>query len=266
MNGRLSLSSEQFNISGGKRQDSADTFLVLPSLETHSGETAALYVVTEASTPGPMGTRARRLVIDAIQEAYTSRFDLSPGPRLRAAIAAAHAELADEFKGHVRVGLSVLASDGTSVYLLQVPPAQAYVIHEGNLHSVGTTGSSKDSAFADSLGTPNKPILSLFRDTMDRSDIVVLCSTWFARELNAEEVRASFATADLDSVVTAMLDFAEGLRVRDATCLVVQSVRHQTVYEDLPRAPVEDGANATGTTLMKQRLLSASCGTRFWMN
>lgn len=224
MNDRLVLSSAYFNVTGGRRQDSADTFRVLASLQTHSGEHAALYAVSEASAPGPMGTRARRLVIDVIQREYTSRFDLPPPNRLKAAVRSAHDELLDEFQGHVRVGLTALIAEGRSLYLLQVPPAQAYVSHEGNLHSVGASPGSDAVPFAQSLGSPNGPEISLFRDTVEASDVIVLCSTWFARELESEELRVAFSRSEPDAITSNLFARVRKLIAREVTCVALQAV------------------------------------------
>lgn len=226
MNDRLVLSSSYFNMSGGRRQDSADTFRVLASLQTHAGDEAALYAVSEASAPGPMGARARRLVIDVIQGEYASRFDLAPGLRLRAAVESAHAELLNEFQGHVRVGLTALVADGPSLYLLQVPPAQSYVVHDGDLHSVSADPAKGSVPFAHSLGGPTDPSIALFRDTMEPSDVIVLCSSWFATELEPEELRSSFALEEPDVIIDDLYTRARRRSGRDVTCIAVQAVAY----------------------------------------
>lgn len=234
MDNHLVLSSSYFNITGGRRQDSADTFRVLASLRTHSGEEAALYAVSEASTPGPMGARARRLVIDIIQGEYASHFDLGPAARLKAAVEAAHQELANEFKGHVRVGLTALVAEGHSLYLLQVPPAQAYVRHEGDLHAVDSKAPNAATPFAHALGASGSPTISMFRDTMEPSDVVVLCSSWFAHELEPDELRAAFSADGPDGITSTLFERARELHAREVTCIALEAISEEAAVVQPP--------------------------------
>jgi hypothetical protein len=239
MNDRLVLSHDSFNIAGGRRQDSADTLRVVPSLQTHTGEVAALFAVSEASTPGPMGARARRLVLDVIQGEYASRFDLAPGARLKSTIQAAQQELLNEFKGHVRIGVTILLAEGSALYLLQVPPAQAYVLHDASLHSVSAAQPHDGAPFAFSLGSANDPYVSLFKDTMEPSDIVVLCSSWFAVEMEPSELRAAFALDGPSEIAGKLFDQARRDGARDVSCIALQATteQHSEELHDVAVAP-----------------------------
>ena len=224
MTDHVLLSTRYFNITGKRRQDSADTLRMLASIQTHSGEKAGFYAVSEASGPGPMGSRARRLVLDTMLGEFTSRFDLPPAARLKAAVLAAQEELVTEFAGHVRVGITVLVSQESSVYLLQVPPAQAFVLQDGNLHSVAPQGTPEASGFAAALGSEDAPNISLFRDTMEPEDAIVLCSSLFARELQPEDLRDAFAVVNPEDIKNKLLMQARRLQVSDASCIVVEAV------------------------------------------
>src|SRR5579884_8899 len=237
---RLLLSSAYFNITGGRRQDSADTFRVLASMQTHSGQEAALYAVSEASAPGPMGSRARRMVIDVIQGAYASQFELGPAARLRGAVLAAHEQLRVEFERHVKVGLTALVAEGTSLYLLQVPPAQAFVLHDASLHSVSAASRMPDKPFAQAMGGDEEPAISLFRDTMEPDDVVLLCSSWFAGRLPAEELRSVFSDDGPDAIVQNLFQRARDLDARDVTAIALQAVPDETVEEEQPNGHVTE--------------------------
>ncbi|HEV3310796.1 MAG TPA: hypothetical protein VG815_09780, partial [Chloroflexota bacterium] len=237
MNDRLVLSSGYFNLAGGRRQDSADSFRVNASLKTHAGDVVGFYAVTEASTPGPLGERARRLAVDAIQGDYASRFDLQPGARLKAAVQSAHHTLVTEFGGQVSVGLTVLVGHGPSLYLLQVPPSQAYVVHDGSLHSVSAGGAGDGAeGFANALGSSAGPRVSRFRDTIEPLDTIVLCSSWFARELEPEELRVAFAPGDAESVTANLFRHARELDARDASCVAL----HAATEDAPPRYANDD--------------------------
>src|SRR5437588_2124304 len=85
MDDELVLLTSYFNLAGGRRQDNADTFRVDPSLQsgTSPDGVAALYVVTESTTGGQMGPRARKLAADTVAWEYSSHADVPPASRLR---------------------------------------------------------------------------------------------------------------------------------------------------------------------------------------
>src|SRR5947209_16627427 len=101
MDDDLVLLTSYFNLANGRRQDTADTFRVDPSLpsQTSPDGTAALYIVTEASAGGHMGPRARRLAADTVAWEYSQHGQDQPVQRLRAALRTAHQEVLREFDG-----------------------------------------------------------------------------------------------------------------------------------------------------------------------
>jgi hypothetical protein len=184
------------------------------------------------------------LVIDVIQGEYTSRFDQPPAARLKAAIEAAHRELYGEFKGHVRVGLTALVAEGASLYLLQVPPAQAYVLHDGDLHSVNT-GPPGSVPFAHSLGCAAEPEVSLFRDRVEESDIIVLCSSWFSEELDGEDLRSAFVSEIPDQITESLFSQARARHAREVTCVALQAVPDEEPFRAAPiREPAVPASSA----------------------
>lgn len=224
MEDELVLLTSYFNLVGGRRQDTADTFRVdtdLPSASSPDG-TAALYILTESSTGGHMGPRARRLVADTIAWEYSSHPDDQPVARLKAALRAAHDQLTQEFDGHVAVGASVIAVERDVVYLAQVAPAQVYVMHENSLHSLPATADGS-SPFARSLGSRAGPSVSVFRDQVQADDVVALCSTWFDRTADASDVREAFAGGTADDIAESLLEIAKAHDVLDATAIVIEA-------------------------------------------
>ncbi|HCG02606.1 MAG TPA: hypothetical protein DEV93_18940, partial [Chloroflexi bacterium] len=147
-NDQLVLLTSYFNLAGGRRQDTADTFRVESSIPSSSSPdgVAALYVVTEASAGGHMGPRARRLAADTIAWEYQQNADVPPPQRLKGAFRAAHEQISQESDGHVAVGASVIAVEADSIYLAQTSPGQVYVLHDGQLHSIASK-SETGSAF-----------------------------------------------------------------------------------------------------------------------
>ncbi len=224
MEDELVLLTSYFNLVAGRRQDTADTFRVdtdLPSASSPDG-TAALYILTESSTGGHMGPRARRLVADTVAWEYSSHADDQPVARLRAALHAAHEGLLREFDGHVAVGASVIAVERDVIYLAQVAPAQVYVMHDERLHSLPATAEGS-SPFARSLGARTEPTISVFRDQVEAGDVVALCSTWFDRTADAADVRECFAGGTADDIAEALLDLAKAHDVLDVTAIVIEA-------------------------------------------
>ncbi|HLJ67915.1 MAG TPA: hypothetical protein VKX16_11200 [Chloroflexota bacterium] len=225
MNDDLVLLTSYFNLSNGRRQDSADTFRVEPSVPSRTSPdgNAALYIMTEASASGHMGPRARRQTADTIAWEYASRGDEPPAPRLRAALRTAHEEIAREFDGHVSVGVSVIAVERNDVFLAQVPPAQVYVLHEGSLHSMPAAAGGS-SPFARALGSSTGPQISVYRDQIAAGDVLALCSSWFNRTADADSLRECFGAGSADDIAACLLDLGKDHGIRDATVIVIEAM------------------------------------------
>jgi hypothetical protein len=219
----LVLLTSYFNLANGRRQDTADTFRVDPSLpsSTSPDGTAALYLVTEASTGGSMGPRVRRLAADTIAWEYSTHSQDQPATRLKAALRAAHEQIRADLDGHVSVGASVIAVEHKDVFLAQVAPAQVYVMHEGSLHSISATVGGA-SPYANALGSTRGPEISLFRDKVEPGDMLSLCSSWFHQSADPEELRDCFGAGSADDVAEALLELARDHDVRDASVIVVE--------------------------------------------
>jgi hypothetical protein len=224
MEDELVLFTSYFNLVDGRRQDSADTFRVDTNLQSPSSPdgTAALYIVTEASTGGHVGPRARRLAADTIAWEYASHTDEQPATRLRGALQTAHNEVLREFQGHVAVGATVMAVERDTVYLAQVAPAQVYVLHEGSLNSIPASASGT-SPFSRALGGRGNPQLSVFRDQVAPGDVLAICSTWFDRAAETDDLRECFAAGTADEIAECMLDLAQQHDIRDATGIVIEA-------------------------------------------
>jgi hypothetical protein len=232
-NDQLVLLTSYFNLAGGRRQDTADTFRVEASVPSSSSPdgVAALYIVTEASAGGHMGPRARRLAADTIAWEYQQNGDVAPPQRLKAAFRAAHEQVSQESDGHVAVGASVIAVEGDSIYLAQTSPGQVYVLHNGELHSIASQVES-GSAFSRALGSQAGPRTSLFRDEVAVGDVLALCSSWFSRAADPEEVRDCFGAGTADDIAEALLELARSADVRDATAIVIEAANASDIPAD----------------------------------
>jgi hypothetical protein len=224
MEDELVLLTSYFNLAGGRRQDNAATFRVDPSLRsaTSPDGVAALYVVTESTTGGQMGPRARKLAADTVVQEYASHGDVPPATRLRTGLKACHEGILREFEGHVSVGVSVVAVERDSIYLAQVAPGQVYVVHAGGLHSVSAAVEGS-SPFSRALGASAGPKINVFRDQIGPGDVLALTSSWFHRAADPEEIRDCFSAGTADDVAQCILEMAKQHDVRDASVIVIEA-------------------------------------------
>ena len=224
MEDELVLLTSYFNLAGGRRQDNAATFRVDPSLRsaTSPDGVAALYVVTESTTGGQMGPRARKLAADTVVQEYAAHSDAPPATRLRSGLKACHEAILREFEGHVSVGLSVVAVERDSIYLAQVAPGQVYVVHAGGLHSVSAAVEGS-SPFSRALGASAGPKITVFRDQIGPGDVLALTSSWFHRAADPEEIRDCFSAGTADDVAQCILEMAKQHDVRDASVIVIEA-------------------------------------------
>jgi len=224
MDDELVLLTSFFNLAGGRRQDTANTFRVesnVPS-ETSPDGGAALYVVTESSASGQMGPRARRTVADTIAWEYQAHKDVPPPARLKAALRSAHEAVAHDFDGHVTVGASVIAVEQDNIYLAQVAPGQVYVLHEGSLNSINASVDGT-APFERALGSVRGPRILLFRDEIGAGDVLTLCSSWFEHTPDRDELRDCFGAGTADDIAEAIFDLARQHDVRDSTVIVIEA-------------------------------------------
>lgn len=233
MDDELVLLTSYFNLADARRQDSADTFRVDPSVSsgTSPDGTAALYIITEASAGGSMGPRARRVAADTVAWEYATHNDEPPASRLKAALRAAHESVEHEFDGHVTVGLSVIAVEADTVYLGQVAPAQVYVLHDGNLASIAADIEG-NVPFGRALGSRAGPRITVFRDQVGPDDVLALCSSWFRRGADTEDLRECFSAGSADDIAESLLDLAKQHDCRDATAVVIEAVLAHDLDQD----------------------------------
>jgi hypothetical protein len=224
MEDELVLLTSYFNLAGGRRQDNAATFRVDPGLRsaTSPDGLAALYVVTESTTGGQVGPRARKLAADTIAQEYASHGDVPPATRLKSALRACHNTILREFEGHVSVGISVVAVERDSIYLAQVAPGQVYVVHAGGLHSVSAAAEGS-SPFSRALGASSGPKITVFRDQIGHGDVLALTSSWFHRAADPEEIRDCFGAGTADDIAECILNMAKQHDVRDASVIVIEA-------------------------------------------
>jgi hypothetical protein len=238
MEDELVLLTSYFNLAGGRRQDNADTFRVDPSLQsaTSPDGVAALYVVTESTTGGQMGPRARKLAADTVAWEYSSHGDVPPASRLRSALKTCHEAVLREFEGHVSVGISVVAVERDSIYLAQVAPGQVYVVHEGSLHSVPAVAEGS-SPFSRSLGASAGPKITVFRDQIGPGDVLALTSSWFHRGADPDEIRECFGAGTADDIAECILDMAKQHDVRDSSVIVIEAALGSELEVDSDEDP-----------------------------
>ncbi len=235
MDDELVLLTSYFNLAGGRIQDDATTFRVemsLPSATSPDG-VAALFVVTESTTGGHMGPRARRLAVDAIVDGYAAHGEIPPATRLKAALKASHEVIHEEFEGHVSVGAGVIAVESDTIYLAQAGPSQVFVVHEGGLNAIDPAVDPRQP-FARALGSSTGPKISVFRDQLVTGDIFALTSSVLTSGPNQQDVHDCFGAGTSDEIGESLLRVVRDASVRDCTVIVFEA----TLASEVP--PEED--------------------------
>ncbi|MGH2448495.1 MAG: hypothetical protein ACRDFS_07830 [Chloroflexota bacterium] len=220
MDDELVLLTSYFNLVEGRRQDAADSFRVEPDVPSNTSPDnhAALYVITEASS-SQTGQRARRLTADTVAWEFSSHADEAPAARLKQALRAARDAVQAEFEGHVSVGASAIAVEGSSIFLGQISPAQVYVLHDERLHSIEAEAPSSRRS------RPKPPAkISVYADQIEPGDVVALTSSWFSSGVTSAELRDAFGAGGAEEISTALLEQAED-KSADAMAVVIEAVR-----------------------------------------
>lgn len=178
----------ELHMLSGERQESSDLVGVAnpPLLSLFKRRRGQLFTVVEPNIPGAT-TLCRRL-ITTIEDEYFRDSSRSVTNSLREAIAAANELLrAENSKAppdtQLRVGLSCSAVREGDVYIAQVAPANAFILHDGTVKRVFSTysvipnisGDSIDRA-SDSLGSQLDPHINFAYSLLSEGDLIALSS------------------------------------------------------------------------------------------
>lgn len=178
----------ELHMRSGEHQDGSDLVGVAtsPVLSLFKRQRGQLFTVVEPSLPGCEDFCHR--LIQVVQDEYFKGPSRSVITSLRQAIAAANERLRAENSRatpdrQLRVGLSCAAVRDGDVYVAQVAPANAFILHEGAVKRVfstysvvaETSANGTDRA-SDSLGSLLDPHVNFSYSELEGSDMVVLAT------------------------------------------------------------------------------------------
>ncbi|MHB8992510.1 MAG: hypothetical protein ACYC66_12885, partial [Chloroflexota bacterium] len=178
----------ELHVLSGERQESSDLVGVAtsPVLSLFKRRRGQLFTIVEPSLPDSVGI-CRRL-IETIEDEYFRDPGRSVTGSLRQAIVTANERLRSENSRstpdrQLRAGLSCAVIRDGDVYIAQVAPANAFILHGGEVKRVFSTysvipdvSSNGTNRASDSLGSGLEPQINLAYSTLEEGDLVTLAS------------------------------------------------------------------------------------------
>jgi hypothetical protein len=254
--GQLEVSSYSFALRSGVRQDSTDNAACIQPQEANLRRKGALALLVEPAGEHPsLADEACRLAQSVISSQYFADDSLSLTTSLLSALDGANrAVLENDYaqqgnstnqaesgvavqSGGVRtkgakVGVTAVLfrPDGSGVYLAQLAPTQAYIVHNGLVQALpeppGWNETAGDEASeqeekeparlhptplpAQSLGSKPGIVVDLIYRRVQAGDLIVLVSPGLARHLDRATAESIFLKRDAESVTEALYEIAEG--------------------------------------------------------
>ena len=177
----------ELHVVAGERQEASNSVgvAVSPMLSLFKRRRGQLFTVTDPSRPGAESL-CRRL-IEVIEDEYFRVPSRSITRSLEAAISAANVTLRDENsrlspERQLRVGLCCAAVRDGDVFVAQVAPASAFILHNGVVtrvfgsYSVSSESGNSVSHSLESLGSRLDPHINFGFSPIEEGDLVVLAS------------------------------------------------------------------------------------------
>ncbi len=255
----MNLIANQLELSGGTRRDRGECLLeaeqtIPPPVIQKRG---ALYILTETETmvagqprPGDIDLcrEAQEIIL---HEYYNSSVTATITSSLRHALEKANqalfnrnsAVLPPERRG---LGITLALIRGGELYTAQLPPTQAYLIHQDEIRYlpnptdpaqgrptgprpvVARTGTDAQATLPQpraqsvpSLGRYSSIEPNLTRNVFEDGDLLVLCSSQFAQALHHEDVEWVLHKQDSRSALLNLSEFARNKGIADGYALTI---------------------------------------------
>ncbi len=199
---RLKTSSGQFGLIGGICRASSDCILAKEPVPPSPAARwkGSLYVLAEPIAEGGRGYQGARQVITEVSQAYYDCSSPSITTCLARAIRKANENLLEhnmQVSGHekVTVGLTCAVVRGSELFLAQVLPSQAYIVHQGRLQAFPLNPSWDPEATSLptmmarllAVGWAEDVSIEFFHSLLRPGDIFCLCTSNIGRFLGKEE-------------------------------------------------------------------------------
>ncbi len=309
--GRLELSCHRFAVLSGVRQEAGDYSICIHPLASGLQRKGTLALLTEPAGDHPsLGMEACRLAQRAVIQHYFADSSLSLTSSLMNALDNANGTLlqynynrespqpengsgggvAVQAGGvrtkRAKVGLTavLLRPDGTGLYMAQLSPTQAYIVHNGILSAIPEPPSwqaptsytivplsrvprpdeETEQEDEGEIATPTLPApplgsgpgieVDLVYRRVEPGDLVVMISSSLARYLNRTEAEALFASGDGNQITDALYSLAVERGMAEAHACILQlgvesSSGVETDYNAHMFSPQADTMAANGGVL-----------------
>ncbi|MGC8872977.1 MAG: hypothetical protein ACP5SI_00835 [Chloroflexia bacterium] len=232
---RLKASSGQFGLIGGICRTTSDSILVVEPGPTSLRERrkGSLYLVAEPSLEGVRSALVLRQVLTEVSQAYYDCPSPSITTCLNRAIQQANRSLLQrnlEVSAHEKltVGITCAVVRESEVFLAQVLPGQAYLVHQGRLMAFPLNPSwSPETATLPTvtrllaLGWEEEVRPEFFHSPLAAGDVLCLCSSNIGRFLSREEAEQLLLYQDPGDVVEQLYRRLHAQGFTDAHALVV---------------------------------------------
>lgn len=226
----------ELHVRSGEHLQSSDRVGVAtsPALSLFKRRRGQLFTVLEPSRPESDGICQR--LIQAIEDEYFRDSSRSITSSLRSALVAANEVLLAENSKfppdkQFRVGVCCAAVRDEDVFIAQVAPANAFILHEGVVRRVfssyslvSETGTIATSRASDSLGSRLDPHVNFGFSHLEQGDIVVLASGAYWKLVPDRYILEASKHADPDIAASELYGCYTAHSRRPTTSLVVVRV------------------------------------------
>lgn len=205
-----------------------------PSRFTPQARKGQLVTVAEAAGDVARGREACALVTSTLHTAFYNHPTVSVTSGLRHTMQLANSALyqynfAAPPHKRATVGVSAAVLQGSDLYLAQVPPTQAFIVHGGKLRGlpnpIGWIGGAQGGArwgMSGALGTSLGAEPEFFRAVVQPGDIVVLCSSNIARLLSRQQTEELLCNASAANVAEGLYALCRRANLPEAHALAIE--------------------------------------------
>ncbi|MBN1483319.1 MAG: hypothetical protein JXA37_01230 [Chloroflexia bacterium] len=246
--GRLKTYSGQFGLIGGIcRADSDCIYIEEPAaFSSTSRWKGSLYILVDPAVEGGRSHQIAREITQQIKKSYYNCSSPSITTCLSRSIQKANEILFQrnlEVSGQEKVtlGLTCAVVRGKELFLAQILPGQAYIIHQGQIQALPLNPSWDPEATTmpmmtrlSTLGWTEDVPIEFFHSALDTGDIFCLCSSNIGRSLGKEEAEQTLLYQQPDDVVEQLYRRIHQQGFKEAHAIVVEM---QSALGEAARSP-----------------------------
>lgn len=218
--------SSQFGLTSGIRQDHTE-FIGCSEERRGSRNREKLWVFTELASPSGGGTAAARAVVETIQNEYFRNASQSITSALETSVRAANRLLHDYNSGapahkQAFIGVSCVVVRDEEIFLAQVEPTCAIVIHRGEPQAL-PTGVPRAEVDLTPLGLDPEIEVELHSSPFDAGDTVSLITTGLTKTILVAEDEYGLSYQDHSGAVEYLYHLAARSNLMDEHALVIEN-------------------------------------------